>query len=280
MLQVELDIFSGRPNPKWILTPNDERKMVDRIQSDPSLVIPASTRVGGLGYRGYIIEVLKDAETRKGANHSSLPQSFRIGGGNNKDASLWLLDTSEKDNPEVDNHLREITDKAIRNPDKEAVSNVNKGLMMSCANSYLTSSTDFSPWNVAPYISSNNCYDFAGNCRYSSYNFAQPGRHSGYTLTFPPNCSNTTTGIQSDGWFNVCQSANNLSIALVIWPGQDFHFYRVCQNDIWCHKPGNTPARNYDNSNNLIYNPQTCDRGPYTQFCGYWYANNSLIIVS
>src|SRR5947199_6619229 len=103
MLQVELDIFSGRPNPKWILTPNDERKLVDRIQSDPSLVIPASTRVGGLGYRGYIIEVLKDAETRKGVNHSSLPQSFRIGGGNDKDASLWLLDTSEKDNQEVDN---------------------------------------------------------------------------------------------------------------------------------------------------------------------------------
>jgi len=40
-------------------------------------------------------------------------------------------------------------------------------------------------------------------------------------------------------------------------------------------KPGGAEARNYDNSNNVVYNPETADRGPYTLFCGYFYGCNS-----
>ena len=38
-------------------------------------------------------------------------------------------------------------------------------------------------------------------------------------------------------------------------------------------------ARNVDNSNLLIFkNPETCDRGGYTDFCGYFYAGFSVVI--
>jgi hypothetical protein len=39
---------------------------------------------------------------------------------------------------------------------------------------------------------------------------------------------------------------------------------------LWRHKPDQTAARNTDNSNRVIVNPETCDRGRYTHFCGYF----------
>jgi hypothetical protein len=46
----------------------------------------------------------------------------------------------------------------------------------------------------------------------------------------------------------------------------------------WSHKPGGTAARNTDNSGRVITNPETCNRGPYTQFCGYFYTCRSQLI--
>ena len=39
-----------------------------------------------------------------------------------------------------------------------------------------------------------------------------------------------------------------------------------------------TAARDVDNGNVLIVNPETCNRGPYTEFCGYFYAGRSVVI--
>lgn len=62
-------------------------------------------------------------------------------------------------------------------------------------------------------------------------------------------------------------------VALVIWPGVDYHWYRLDKDGKWSHKPGRTPATNLDNSGNLINDPRTADRGNYTEFCvraGVW----------
>ena len=58
-------------------------------------------------------------------------------------------------------------------------------------------------------------------------------------------------------------------IALVIWPGEDFHFYRLDKNFMWSHKPGHTPAINVDNKGELIHDPRTADRGHYIVFAGF-----------
>jgi hypothetical protein len=67
-------------------------------------------------------------------------------------------------------------------------------------------------------------------------------------------------------------------VALVVAPGpgfNDFHWFRKQSGGFWGHKPGGTAARNVDNSGVLITDPQTANRGPYTQFCGYFYGCNS-----
>jgi hypothetical protein len=281
MLRIELDIFSGRPNPSWILSPKEERELVERVKADPSLMLPVTAATGGLGYRGYIVTAEKEGEASLGK--AALPSSFRLGGEPlSKDAAtaLWLLDTSEKPDTEVDDFLRGVATDTIRHPkparEDQGPEALDKGSLVTCSSNYFTSSTDFSFWNGATYIRKNNCYNFAANHRTNT--FAQPGRISGHPIT-SLTCSSVASSAEWDGWFNSCQSANNLTIALVIWPGVDFHFYRKCANGIWCHKPGQTAARNYDNSGNIITNVETCNRGNYTNFCGYWYANNSIIMV-
>jgi hypothetical protein len=59
-------------------------------------------------------------------------------------------------------------------------------------------------------------------------------------------------------------------VALVVAPGWDYHWYRRDENGRWSHKPGGTRATNLDNSMNPISNPETANRGPYTDFCGYY----------
>jgi hypothetical protein len=67
---------------------------------------------------------------------------------------------------------------------------------------------------------------------------------------------------------NRCPGEGHL-VALVIAPGIDFHWYRKGRNGYWSHKPGSTPVINLDNSNHLIPDPRTADRGMYTQFCTF-----------
>jgi hypothetical protein len=277
MLQVELDIFSGRPNPLWILSGKEEKELLDRITAEPKLMLPTEATSGRLGYRGYIVSPVSEDPAKR------LPTSFRIGGqpGVDKEVNLWLLDTSEKMNTEVDDYLREIASGMIRKDERmpghgEALPD--KGSLATCGSNFFTSSSDFSFWNGATVVRKNNCYNFASN--YRSNTFAQPGKQTGHQLGFPPTCANAGAGVRSDGWADSCRASNNLTACLVIWPGNDYHFYRKCSGGLWCHKPGQTPARNTDDSGNLITNPQTANRGPYTTFCEYFYVTNGSIIVS
>ena len=46
--------------------------------------------------------------------------------------------------------------------------------------------------------------------------------------------------------------------------------FPVVRYGLWSHKPGVTEIRRTDNSNKLIVDPQSCDRGDYTAFVGYY----------
>jgi hypothetical protein len=99
-------------------------------------------------------------------------------------------------------------------------------------------------------------------------------------------CNTVTTAAMADGLVKRC---NCLPIrewprrlmALVVddqAPGFDYHWYRHQRGGFWGHKPGGTAARNTDNSNAVITDPETCDRGRYNEFCGYFYAGRSVVI--
>lgn len=40
----------------------------------------------------------------------------------------------------------------------------------------------------------------------------------------------------------------------------DFHWYRQNPDGTWSHKPGGGAVTNLDASNNIIYDPETCDK--------------------
>lgn len=51
---------------------------------------------------------------------------------------------------------------------------------------------------------------------------------------------------------------------------RDYHWYRQDSSGTWSHKiPGYAPM-NVDSSNNLIYDPETCDRGAYSEFVDFF----------
>ncbi len=266
MFKIELDIYSGRPNPSWVLTDAESNELIQRLLATPALISPVDDLSLGLGYRGYVVTALFDGGPWQRAG---LPPQFRIvgKGGIDVDASAsWLLGTRRVD-------IGEPTERAAESGIDENAKEpplAQPAAAPSCAFMELTSDTDFSFWNNSTQAS-NNCYNFAANNRNNT--FAQPGRLNGYNYT-AFSCSNIGTGVSRDHWVTTCGLGplRNLVIALVIWPNVDFHFYRRCANNHWCHKPGTTPARNTDNSGNLITDPATANRGGYTNLCGYYMA--------
>ena len=98
-------------------------------------------------------------------------------------------------------------------------------------------------------------------------------------------CASMIDGLRADGWVDGCQETT-LTIAMVIWPDQDYHFYRLVSggpNWYWEHKPGETRVIWWDNSGQNLadgLNPQNCNRGSYTDFCGYFYQSNDTTKVA
>jgi hypothetical protein len=127
----------------------------------------------------------------------------------------------------------------------------------------------------------NNCYNYG--CNIQTGTFAQPGRATGNEYT-AFTCQEVTKGALSDGL--VAHSCDTdctgccHKVALVMAPGWDFHWYRLDDNGMWSHKPGGTPATNVDNSGNLISDPRTADRGPYTEFCGCFCVCTCRVTIS
>ena len=126
-------------------------------------------------------------------------------------------------------------------------------------------------WNDGGFVQdNNNCYNYSNNKRTDT--FAQPGQAAGAPWT-ALQCNNVRTAAIADGLKavagpNLCPK-KECTLALVVDPGWDYHWYRRDKNGMWTHKPGGTPATNLDNSLNPIPNPETADRGGYTDFCGY-----------
>lgn len=118
----------------------------------------------------------------------------------------------------------------------------------------------------------NNCYNYGCNIQNDTY--AQPGNS---TTGYKPKAINCTEYIKaaiSDGLKPVkrCEPCSHCchKVALVIWPGNDYHWYRQDENGRWSHKPDQGLATDKDSKGNPIDDPEEANRGPYTVFCGYF----------
>ncbi|MBP2473848.1 hypothetical protein JOF53_002720 [Crossiella equi] len=318
MLEVELDIFSGMPNPTWHLSEADERELVARVTSAPEQLSPVATEDEqfSLGYRGLVVRMIKSTEgawqNTRLANGASLPLNFRVGSRPAAEPIAdWLLGTSASVRDSgVDEELTELAAQGVsllrtaaqsaspagalpESTDGEHPDTANErgdlGVLGStwwaCGSNLFSANAQY--FNDPAHIGINNCYCFASN-HLADVRYALPGRRGGRPAT-SITCGGVTDGLRADGWSDSCQQ-NTLTIAMVIWPGRDYHFYRLVTggpNWWWGHKPGATPAKYTDDCGHAIYQengrgyaPNNICRGPYTDFCGYFYQNNNTAYVA
>ncbi len=143
----------------------------------------------------------------------------------------------------------------------------------------------------------NNCYGYALNNQvYPGTNNLwykqQPGEYAGITIN---ECTekvlvnavqkdfskysadkNTVYKFEPIGKYDVCPEGT-YKVALVcfkkgwwIFTQQDYHWYRQDSDGYWSHKQGTSEVKRFDKSDNLITDPETCDRGSYNNFIGYF----------
>jgi hypothetical protein len=305
MLRITADIFSGRPNPEWIITNDQEaRAMLKEIAKNRSVLAQAAPTTVGLGFRGLSVEPLSDELTKD----YDLPTTMYVapGSGISNTKATEIAErlissmSSAEISPESDfveagglplNEMLQSflqqqleTTNRVSVPDVEGLSQVTSmdaPIEIAATCTYDTSPYNPGFWNNDPNICRrNNCYNYASNKRTDT--FAQPGQGCGHIYT-AINCAEVTRGALCDGLhrrydcFPDSESPRYL-VALVIAPGpgfNDFHWYRLMREGYWAHKPGSTVVRNVDNSGRVIFDPATCNRGPYSIFCGYFYTCRS-----
>lgn len=213
MVVISVDIFSGRPNPIWILEQKDAREILKRIASKPDIISRVDrNQVGyeGLGYRGIYVGLLSDDMTFE----YDLPHHFMILNGaasqdsKDQEIAMQLIDTLAKGTlyqekkeekgfisisskgfiPFVKEEMLKIlkkgsvkTDYMVKIPDHgDAVPVEAKPTILKSACCYIELCA-FNPgfWNNCKTIKqNNNCYNYATNRRTDT--FAQPGRGSGH----------------------------------------------------------------------------------------------------
>ncbi len=292
MLKVTIDAFSGRENPSWVLDEKDEQDLLKDLARNRGMVGEENAGYSGLGFRGIIVE----AQTDDFSDQYGLPMTIRLAGGASDNEAKGLetaeriIKSARKYASKAEEAVGYALDKALedlilqqldRIPGPQATEETDgtakeeAGKDVSCPFMLCRFNPGF--WNDAAHITRNNCYNYASNKRTDT--FAQPGRGSGHPIS-TLSCPDVSRAAMSDGLHRRfdCFPASEQPIwlvALVVAPNYDYHWYRKQREGFWGHKPGRTAARNTDNNNRVVLNPETCARAPYTNFCGYLYVPRS-----
>lgn len=305
MLRIEISLFSGRPNPVWYVTDGAEvERLLGAVSGNPEVIARPGAGFDGLGFREVRVEFLEDTPARK----KGVPRQFALASTASRDfkASAALAQRLIEAMPlrskvqllehaltPLDAKLRESVLERLQRyladpprptppPPSPPPSSLRTTIKDEKCGKCEYEVSQYNPgfWNGASVVGHNNCYNYARNWRTNT--FAQPGRAHGAQTSIMA-CNTVSTAAMADGLRKRCDCLGENEyprrlMALVIDPGHDYHWYRHQRGGFWGHKPGGTPARNYDNSGLLILNPETCNRGGYTQFCGYFYAGRSVVI--
>jgi hypothetical protein len=293
MLRVTVDMFSGKANPCWDVPLDAARRILRETGLNRSAVALPSDVPARLGYRSMLLDVLDSRVSRE----YGLPQRFALAypGSPNFSKGMEIAEAllatastaalapflpltplllSLLFRRQIEEALRSLAQRIAR-----AITSQSSG---TAATNCPFERLNFDPgfWNDPAHIRKNNCYAYATNKRTDT--FPQPGQQAGAPIT-TLDCADSARAARADGVRNAddClpdSEKPRLLVALVIWPGNDYHWYRIHSEGFWGHKPGQTPAKNIDNSGAVILNPETCDRGPYTDFCRYMLVPNSIVV--
>jgi hypothetical protein len=281
VIEIELDIYSGVPNPRWTLSPSEERSLLTQIADRVVPVVADSMVPSRLGYLGFVVHA--SGESAAALARSGLPPRVRIFG-----EAAAQHSTSDIEAELAEEARNFGTESFGARSMYEAVQSTSPTPVVAAAcNLQGTSWNDFSFWNSVQAVRlSNNCYNYAANDR--TDNFAQPGYRSGtgYGSFYPanpypaPTVTNIHNGALGDGLKDTC-SGDMLRVCFVIDPGYDYHWYRLNKNSSganrWCHKRGTTYAQNKDNQGNYITNVEaltSAENFGYSVFGKYMFVNS------
>jgi hypothetical protein len=273
---VSINIFSGRENPTWNLVEAQTAEFVARLKSStPALPVKEFSEIGKLGYSGITVRLLTPNSNfafliYQEFIHEEAHVNNQQGRLINSNLEEWLFSLAESVlEPVVFNEAKLEREQSFRSTRGNGWS------------STLNTTFDPSKWNNDWSIrASNNCYNYANDKITNT--FAQPGRGSGKQYE-KFRCADIIRAAVNDGEVDVMGVQNvpigSQLIALVVAPDHDFHWYRLDADNHWSHKPGTFTARNFDNSQNLILSPETCDRGRYSNFCGYFVCSSTNVRI-
>ncbi|XP_052066038.1 insoluble matrix shell protein 1-like [Mytilus californianus] len=244
-VEVTMHVFSGRENPKWKIDGNHHKfgDIVEKIESHVQ-----NDMTTGLGYSGFTVR------------HDNT--IYKIPKKSNIELEKLLLHSS--------NHVREAQSSSLQHfISKSVIDHVLGHLDGNLGQEGDLQLPAYDPrsWNIQSVQPYNNCYNYANNMKTNT--FAQPGRASGLPMeeitgvVVQKNAEADGLQLQvvaEDG--NVPINIRNL-VALVIWPSQDFHWFRLDNNNQFSHKPGQSFVRDYDEDHDIITDPRQCNLGPY-----------------
>lgn len=113
-VEVEIDIFSGMPNPTWVLTNAEADNFVKQLAAVSQT--SATELSGHLGYRGFIVQVMQGADTQliriqTGTIHISEDPTNVYACDEDRELERWLLNTGK---PHLKNDLFQIAERDLR----------------------------------------------------------------------------------------------------------------------------------------------------------------------
>jgi hypothetical protein len=269
---VTLHIYSGRPNPRWTLSSEQEATLGAALARGAAVTEGAVQQPRTLGYRGFTLQTA----SKGGLPSRAFLHGRRLNPGDGGAVRLpdhgterWLLETAGS---VVSDRARAAVLRALDRLETTPPPTTD-----------LLGAPPYDPgvWNDDPDVmANNNCYNYANNLITNT--FAQPGRGSGAVFT-DFDCADVGAASERDGQVETGDPAQNPDdgqiICLVIWPDEDFHWYRKDSDDYWSHKPGSTAATNLDAAGDVIADPETCDRGEYTVLCGYYLCDPDVVTI-
>ncbi|KAK2574397.1 Insoluble matrix shell protein 1 [Acropora cervicornis] len=264
-ITVTVVVFSGRPDPQWVITENDRQyNNIRRLLGHAlfsGFIYRHQDMPSRLGYKGILLKFTTLEYFVVGPQTRSLQQLI-LGTMPQKGIRAAVLAEVHSDGV-----LPDMTPKKM-----DGIGSL---------------------FNSATTRRTNNCYNYAND--EITNNFAQPGRGGGAVFGTLTGASIKAAAVL-DGLVVLSPqpapsspiplpstNAGHLTALFVNtgngpWPG-DFHWVRMDSTGRWSHKPGQSHATNLDQNKNPITDPRKANMGNYA-FISFLTSNKTVVNIA